>query len=116
MIYVEGDGSFSYCKSNLVVTGITEEQFNLYRDGKYKTDWKLENNVFTILTPEDKIKGTIAARERIPELKKQLSDTDYITMKYIEGEVTEEVYNEYKAKRKAWRDEINALEVAYPNI
>lgn len=116
MIYIEGDGSFSYCKSNLAVTEITEEQFNLYRDGKYKTDWKIENNEFIILTPEDKIKGTIAARERIPDLKKQLSDTDYITMKYIEGEVTEEAYNEYKAKRKAWRDEINALEAEYPNI
>lgn len=116
MIYVESDGAFSYGYSNLVVTEISEEEFNLYRGGKYKTDWKLENNEFIILTPKDKIRGTIEARERIPQLKKQLSDTDYITMKYIEGEVTEEVYNEYKAKRKAWRDEINALEAEYPNI
>jgi len=48
--------------------------------------------------------------ERILELKKLLLSTDYIALKHADGELTDEEYAETKAKRHAWRLEINELE------
>ncbi len=48
--------------------------------------------------------------ERINELKKQLADTDYLAIKFAEGELTAEDFTPIKAQRKAWRAEINDLE------
>ena len=47
---------------------------------------------------------------KIKELKKKLSDTDYQAIKYAEGQLTEREYSETKAQRQAWRNEINELE------
>lgn len=47
---------------------------------------------------------------KILALKQQLKNTDYQAIKYAEGLLTEEEYAIIKAKRQAWRDEINALE------
>jgi hypothetical protein len=46
----------------------------------------------------------------ILKLKKQLQDTDYKAIKYIEGWLTEEEYAETKAERQRIREEINRLE------
>ena len=48
---------------------------------------------------------------RVEELKAKLSETDYIVIKIAEGEATKEEYAEVLANRKAWRSEINELEV-----
>lgn len=48
--------------------------------------------------------------ERIRELKQLLASQDYKTIKYIQGELTEEEFAEVKAQCKSWRDEINKLE------
>ena len=48
--------------------------------------------------------------KEIAELKAKLISTDYQAIKYAEGELTAEEYAETKAKRKAWREEINAKE------
>ena len=47
---------------------------------------------------------------RISLLKTSLASTDYKTIKYIEGKLTEEEFEANNAKRQAWRDEINRLE------
>lgn len=49
-------------------------------------------------------------KEKIFNLKKNLSYTDYKAIKYAEGLISEEEYAEIKAQRQAWRDEINELE------
>lgn len=46
----------------------------------------------------------------IADLKKLLADADYWGQKYIDGEYTEAEWNEKKAQRKAWREQIRALE------
>lgn len=47
--------------------------------------------------------------QRIEDMKRELSTTDYIAIKASEGcDVSE--YGEWKAKRQALRDEINRLE------
>ena len=51
-----------------------------------------------------------ANKKRIAELKALLQATDYQAIKYIEGFISETDYAPIKAQRRAWRDEINALE------
>ena len=46
----------------------------------------------------------------ITELKGYLTRTDYKAIKFSEGWITEEEYEETKAQRQAWRDRINELE------
>ena len=49
---------------------------------------------------------------RIVELKQLLASQDYKTIKYMQGELTEEEFAMVKAQCKAWRDEINELEAS----
>ena len=52
----------------------------------------------------------IPVEMQIQELKRKLSDTDYIACKIAEGEATVEEYSDVIAQRRAWREEINKLE------
>lgn len=54
----------------------------------------------------------IKNQERIDELKRFLADADYWGQKYIDGEYTDEEWEQKKAQRKAWREEIRELEDA----
>ena len=49
-------------------------------------------------------------QERINELKRNLANTDYLTLKFYEGELSKEDFEESKAQREAWREEIRQLE------
>lgn len=49
-------------------------------------------------------------RERIKELLYNLNKTDYKAIKYAEGELSAEEYAPTLEQRKAWREEINALQ------
>ena len=76
---------------------ITEEEFNELT--------KVEEHIPT--------EEEIAKQEklnRINELKKLLSSTDYKAIKYAEGLITEEEYEPIKTQRQAWRNEISELE------
>lgn len=55
------------------------------------------------------------AQERIVELKQMLADADYWTSKRIDGEYTDEEWAKKVAVRKAWRAEINELELVVDN-
>lgn len=50
------------------------------------------------------------AKNKIEELKGNLTETDYQAIKFAEGELTAEEYEPMRLQRKAWRDEINNLE------
>lgn len=47
---------------------------------------------------------------RIKELKRNLTETDYVVIKIAEGAATQEEYAEIIAHRAEWREEINRLE------
>lgn len=49
---------------------------------------------------------------KIACLRGNLLATDYQILKWAEGELTDEEIAPIKARRQAWRDEINALETA----
>lgn len=67
-----------------------------------------------VLTEEQivKMQELTNKNKRIEELKQLLASQDYQTIKYIQGELTEEKFNEVKKQCKEWRDEINALEAS----
>lgn len=48
---------------------------------------------------------------RINELKQLLEDSDYKVLKYAEGELSEEEFLQAREQRRAWRAEINRLEI-----
>lgn len=55
------------------------------------------------------------AQVRITELKQMLISKEYWTSKRADGEYTEEEWAERVAIRKAWRAEINKLELVVDN-
>ena len=55
------------------------------------------------------------AKKRINDLKDLLASTDYQAIKFAEGELTAEEYEETKQQRKKWREEINKLELIINN-
>lgn len=50
------------------------------------------------------------AEREIAMLKERLAATDYLAIKYAEGELSEDEYAVSKENRRAWRARINALE------
>lgn len=48
--------------------------------------------------------------EKIVQLKGKLLNTDYVAIKYAEGEFTEAEFAPIREQRREWRAEINALE------
>jgi hypothetical protein len=58
----------------------------------------------------ERIPDDILKQKRIDELKRMLSDTDYVVLKIAEGVATPEEYADVIANRKEWRKEINTLE------
>ncbi len=58
----------------------------------------------------ERIPDEILTERRIDDLKRKLTDTDYVVIKIAEGVATAEEYADVIANRKAWREEINALE------
>lgn len=65
-----------------------------------------------ILIPNDPTEenNRIHASERIAELKRLLANSDYLAIKFAEGELSAEEYAPHKAERAQWRAEINELE------
>lgn len=47
---------------------------------------------------------------KISALKGNLHSSDYLCMKWTEGELTDEEYADIKEKRQRWRQQINELE------
>lgn len=48
--------------------------------------------------------------KQIIKLKGELYRTDYMAIKFAEGELSAEEYAEVKEQRRAWRAEINRLQ------
>lgn len=55
-------------------------------------------------------KDNMSVIVKIDELKKKLQETDYKCLKYVDGALSKEEYEEVKELRQSYRDEINKLE------
>lgn len=61
---------------------------------------------------QEKIYLAVRDKEsRIVKIKKNLSDTDYKTLKFVDGALSEADYAPIHAQRQAWRNEIKMLEM-----
>lgn len=72
------------------------------------------NGVTHVMTEEERAEYQAAvepsALDIIDELKRKLADTDYKTLKYVEGALSDEEFIAACAERAEWRSSINELE------
>ena len=70
------------------------------------------NGILRDMTPEEEAQAMMPPPPElvIADLQNRLAETDYQAIKFAEGWINEEEYAPIKAKRQAWRDEINKLE------
>lgn len=80
---------------------ITEEEFNHIQEELNPQPSKEELEQFRLQQEK---------QNRITELKQLLNDSDYLVVKHMEGLIPEDEWEEIKAKRQSYRDEINQLE------
>lgn len=83
-----------------------------YRDERGTKEEGYHHKVVYIPEPTQDEKDLEAAEQEEQELLQKLRDTDYIAIKIAEGAVEEDEqdrYEEIKAQRKEWRDQVNAL-------
>lgn len=73
------------------------------------THYKLDGTVVEEERPDIEPTQQEKAQTRIKELKQLLSSTDYIAIKFAEGQISAEDYEPMKLQRQQWRDEINSL-------
>lgn len=65
---------------------------------------------YTKTSHDLKIEDYIANNYQIRKLKSLLAETDYMAIKYAEGELSYEEYLPHKIKRAEWRKQINELQ------
>lgn len=111
----------SFCESDSFKTYIGKDGYMAISDEEYAeigNTKRIENGVIVEI-PQSEIQQKIyeenarkigeEKQNRISELKGLLASTDYKAIKYAEGEITAEEYEETKLQRRAWRAEINSL-------
>ena len=73
-----------------------------------------ENGITRTMTEDEQAahaeQSALTPGELIDEYKRLLAETDYKTLKFVEGELTEEEYYASCAQRTYWRSLINELE------
>lgn len=78
-----------------------------WQDGKIVSYTKTAEEI----AKEEVEKKLLETQGKIFALKAKLRDTDYKAIKFAEGEMTAEEFEPVKAERRAWRAEINELEL-----
>lgn len=71
-------------------------------------DEEIKYGVFTLYKEEDY--EYMNSVNSLYEYKQKLNDTDYLTLKYMEGLINEEDYKIIKETRQSYRDEVNRLQ------
>ena len=90
-----------------------------YRDERGTKEEGYHHKVVYIPEPTQDEKDLESAERQEQELLQKLRDTDYIAVKIAEGAVTEEEasrYEEIKAQRQEWRDQVNALRASQETL
>ncbi len=83
---------------------------------KLPNGFKIENDKLVEMSIEEKFAAGLISQKEIDEqemskLKEYLCNTDYVTIKIMEGAATVEEYSEILEKRKEARERINKLEL-----
>lgn len=89
---------------------IDDDEFNKTFCAEQYHAWRVVNGKLEMQEYEQQPQSEINAN-RIQELKEKLLETDYEAIKFAEGEISAKEYEPIKTQRKAWRAEINSLEI-----
>lgn len=82
--------------------------YNLRLEEKFNPDYLAESCV---------LRGKyLRQKELIDKLKSHLADSDYKALKFFEGLITEEEWNETRIQRAEWRERINTKEAQVAEI
>jgi hypothetical protein len=73
-------------------------------------EYVLKNGEYVLRAVFDAMEEEEGKLARISELKRLLTETDYVVIKLAEDEASREEYADILAQRKLWRAEINELE------
>ena len=87
----------------------------------YRQVLKVVNNALTVenlqlSAEQEKNISIMKINAQINVLKEQLAETDYKTLKFIDGEFTEKEYAPIREERKNYRIKINELEKCLENL
>ena len=111
--YCEGQNK-EFLKMNgfVIVDFPDEEDTELWKAYKLKDNkWeKDETKHKKLKEKKNKDKNNEEIQFQLDGIKKQLSELDYHTIKYIEGEYTEQEWKVYKKQKKELRKKYNDLE------
>ena len=70
----------------------------------------IRNGTAVEMTAEEELLMRPSPETRLEELKELLRESDYKTLKYAEGALSEEEFETSRRERAAWRAEINRIE------
>ena len=87
---------------------LSAEEYEFGFDGKLYSQTEMDSTEYVYL--KQKFEKETENELKIYELKKNLAESDYKLLKFIDGSLTESEYAPIREQRQAWRDEINALE------
>lgn len=90
-----------------------------YRDERGTKEQGYHHKVVYIPEPTQDEKDLEAAERQEQELLQKIRDTDYVAIKIAEGAVTEDEqqrYEEIKAQRAEWRDQVNTLRASQQTL
>lgn len=89
-----------------------------YREKLVVNNNKLEKIVLQLTPQQEQEVVNIESQQEIDALKFELKETDYYTLKYMEGALSEEMFKEKCAYRQTLRDRIKELEskIVYPKV
>lgn len=99
----------------IIAISDTEKKFSclvydkIFEDTEHTTSDYVEVDGEYVLNTDVKVIEKHKVK-RIAELKQLLAEADYWGQEYLDGEYTEEEWNEKVILRKSWREEIRSLE------
>lgn len=87
---------------------LSDEEYEVGFDGKIYSKTEMDSTEYVYL--KQKFEKETEKELKIYELKKNLAESDYKLLKFIDGSLTESEYAPIRKQRQKWRDEINEIE------
>ncbi len=91
-------------------------KYDMYRQVLKVIDKELKVVNLEITPEREMVIRGIEIRGEINYHKSLLAETDYKTLKYVDGAISEEQYAIIRAERQNWRNTINRLEIELSKI
>ena len=111
--YIEGTDKKMLEMNGILVDEVpSDDDQELWKAYKFKDNkWEKDEDKYKkIKDKKEKERENDLIQEELEQIKQELNSLDYHTMKYIEGEYTEQEWKVYKDQKKELRKKYNDLE------